>query len=111
MLTIKQIGIISFAKFLAVLYAGFGLLIGLVVSLLSLFGSVLAGLLASSRELRGLAGGTGGSMLSLMFGIGAIIALPIFYGILGFVGGLIFGLIGNLALRISGGLELQVKTK
>ena len=111
MLTIKQIGILSFAKFLAVLYAGFGLIVGLFVSLFSIFGSMLAAFLASTPPLRNLAGASRGSMISLVFGIGAIIAFPIFYGILGFIGGLIFGLIGNLALRISGGLELKVKTK
>ena len=111
MLTIKQIGIMSFAKFLAVLYAGFGLVVGLFVSLFSIFGSMLTAFMASTPQLHNLVGGSRGSTASLLFGIGAVIAFPIFYGILGFIGGLIFGLIGNLALRISGGLELKVKTK
>ena len=111
MLTVKQIGVLSVAKFLGVLYAGLGLVFGLIISLFSVFGSILGGLLASNPTFRDLAGGSQGSIISLAFGRGAVIALPIFYGILGFVGGLIFGLIGNLALGISGGIELKVKTK
>ena len=112
MLTIKQIGILSLAKFMSILYAGFGLLFGLFISLLSLFGSIVGRLIADSPTFRDLGGAASrGPIYSLIFGVGAVIALPIIYGILGFIGGIIMGLIANLALWISGGLELKVKTK
>ncbi len=111
MLTVKQIGVLSLAKFMGILYAGLGLIFGVFASLFSIFGVILGRQLATEFGFRNVFGATQGSAFSILFGIGAIITLPIFYGILGFIGGLIMGFIANIALRISGGLELKVKTK
>lgn len=42
-------------------------------------------------------------------GIGAIIIAPIVYGILSFVGGIIYGLVYNLAAGVVGGVELELE--
>jgi hypothetical protein len=109
MLTIKHIGVLSMAKFLAVLYAGIGLLVGLVVTLVSLAGSVLEKLLAANPYSHAFINNQPGSVFSVVFGVGAILILPILYGIMGAIAGFIMGVIANIALKISGGIELKVK--
>ncbi len=52
-------------------------------------------------------------LTTLTFGIvsgGAVLILtPLFYGVLGFVQGVIIAIIVNVFLRFAGGLELEVK--
>lgn len=48
--------------------------------------------------------------LGILFGVGAIIILPIVYGLLGFVGGAIVAWIYNIAARLIGGIELEIKS-
>ena len=96
-MVIKRVGALSLAKIAAVLYAGIGLLIGLVVALASLvWGSSFSG---SGMP----------SFLGSVVGVGAIIILPICYGIIGFVGTLIAATIFNVAARITGGVEIEVQ--
>ena len=45
----------------------------------------------------------------MMFGAGAIVILPIFYGVLGFVGGAVTALAYNLIAGWTGGLEIDVQ--
>ncbi len=98
-MVIKRVGALSLAKVAAVLYAGIGLLIGGLISLLALTG--LPGGLAASDA--------GGAAFGALFGVGAIILLPIFYGIVGFIGTLIAALLFNVAARITGGVEIEIQ--
>jgi hypothetical protein len=89
---IKSINPISAGKVTGLTYAGLALLIGALVSMVTLaFGG----------------GGQGGAA-GLMFGAGAIIILPIIYGIGGFIGGIIGALIYNLVAGMVGGIEIEV---
>ncbi len=91
---VRKIGVLSLGKITGVIYAIMGLIIGAVITLTSLtVGSMMYG-----QE----AGG-------MLFGAGAIIALPIFYGVLGFIGGVITALVFNAVTGIIGGLELEVE--
>jgi hypothetical protein len=45
----------------------------------------------------------------LLFGAGSVIFLPIFYGILGFVLGLITALLYNLVARLVGGIQIELE--
>jgi hypothetical protein len=47
----------------------------------------------------------------VLFGVGSIIFLPIFYGILGFIGGLITAWTYNLVARFAGGLEIELEDR
>ena len=96
---IERIGPLSLAKFLGCLYSCIGLIIGLVVAVFALFGSAIGA--ASS--------GSGMPLLGAFLGMGAVIALPIFYGIIGFIGGLVVGFLFNLVAGMTGGLEIGLE--
>ncbi len=87
---VKKIGVLSLAKIFGLLYALFGLIIGVLFSVFSFFG-------LSADE-------TG-----LYFGTISIITVPILYGIIGFIGGLITAFFYNLIASKVGGLEVEIK--
>lgn len=49
--------------------------------------------------------------MGLLFGVGSVIFLPIFYGVLGFVFGLLTALLYNLVARFVGGIEVEVEPR
>ncbi|MFH1701377.1 MAG: hypothetical protein ABIE07_12425 [Candidatus Zixiibacteriota bacterium] len=91
---IKKIGVFSCAKISGILYALMGLIIGAIFSFISLVSSVFSGDLG------------GGQLMGMFFGIGAIILLPIFYGLLGFVSAAIGSWFYNLVAGWIGGIEI-----
>lgn len=93
---VRRVGAVSFAKVMGTLYALMGLIFGACISLFSFVGSAFAP--------RGVPGGLG-----VLFGVGAIIALPLFYGILGFIMSLIGAGLYNLVASWVGGIELDVQ--
>jgi membrane protein insertase Oxa1/YidC/SpoIIIJ len=100
-MVVKRIGPLSVGKICFAMYAVIGLLAGL------FFASV--GFLWSSRLTASNPDNTWlPSMLGQFMGIGAIILFPIFYGVIGFVGGVIFAAIYNLVARMMGGIEVEI---
>jgi hypothetical protein len=98
-MVITRVGALSVAKIAAVVYAGIGLLVGLVLALIGMTG--MAAGLASENS--------GGALLGAVFGMGAIVFVPICYGIIGFVGTLIVATVFNAAARMTGGVEIDVQ--
>lgn len=96
-MVLKRIGVLSCGKIMGALYALMGLIFGAIFSLLSLVGAMA-----------GMASGEGEAIFGLLFGVGAIIALPLFYGVLGFLGGLLTAFLYNLVAGFAGGLELEL---
>ncbi|WP_406659898.1 hypothetical protein V7O66_08585 [Methanolobus sp. ZRKC3] len=92
MVSVKRMGAMSLGKILGFMYAIFGLIIGAFISLFSI-GNMMYG---------------GFGAASMFFGIGAIIAFPVFYGIMGFISGLLMALFYNLIAGWVGGLEVEV---
>jgi hypothetical protein len=92
---VRRVGPLSFAKLCGVLYAIMGLIFGAFISLFSLMGSAFA-----PKE----SGGIG-----MLFGVAAIVALPIFYGALGFITSLIGAALYNLVASWVGGVEIDVQ--
>ena len=88
MATLKRIGPGSAFKVGMVTYA--------------LFGVVIGGRLAGTEV------GPGARALGFGLGLGAIIVAPIFYGIIGGVGGALGALIYNLVAGWIGGLEVDI---
>jgi len=102
-LRIKKLGVFSVAKIQSLVMLVVSLLIsipyGLIIIVYALFGASMVSGNAS------FAVGGGGVVL----GLGIMIGLPIFYGIMGFIFGAISALVYNLFSGIVGGVEIEVE--
>lgn len=76
-----------------------GLAFGMFFALFSLLGAAVANSESSD------------AFVGLLFGVGSVIFLPIFYGILGFVFGLITALLYNGVARLVGGIEIEQRDR
>jgi hypothetical protein len=102
-MVIRKIGVMSLGKLMAVMYAGIGLLIGGLYALFAVVGG--GAMMAMGGEENAALGG--GMLIGI--GLAAVVLAPIFYGILGFIGGVISAFFFNLAAKYAGGLELEVQ--
>lgn len=102
-LRIRKLGVLSVAKMYAIMMFVMILLIsipyGLIIIVISLTGA------SSVGGQSGLAFGGGG----IIFGLAIMIGLPIFYGVMGFIGGCIGALLYNLFAGMVGGIEIEVE--
>jgi hypothetical protein len=94
---VKRVGPLSFAKLMGALYVFVGLVFGAIISLISIVGGAMV------------PDDSGGGMLGAVFGVAAIMVLPIFYGVLGFVFSLIGAALYNAVASVVGGIELEVQ--
>jgi hypothetical protein len=76
--------------------AAMGLLFGIGIALFSIIGA-------------GFADSTQSAMLGPALGVGAVIALPIFYGVMGFIVGMVGAALYNLFAAMVGGVEIQTE--
>ncbi len=105
-LRIKKLGIISVAKIYAVMMLVLSLLIAIPYGLIIIVVSLIGGLGAGSQDgLAGLAVGGGG----VVMGIVVMIVIPIVYGFMGFIGGILSALVYNIFAGIVGGIEIEVE--
>jgi len=88
---------------LGAIYGALGLIVGVIFSIVSLFGAAIGAAAAEGAE-------AAGAIFGLLFGVGAVIILPLFYGAMGFVGGAFAAWIYNLLASTVGGLELEIET-
>ena len=95
-MVIRRVGVWSAAKLYAAITASIGLFIGIVVAMLSAFGAA-AGMQEDAGAIAGL------------LGIGAIVIAPIFYGVMGLIGGAIGALLYNVFAGLVGGLEVETQ--
>lgn len=93
---LMQLDIASCSKMALVLYAFIGLLVGAMMSLFALISS------APGAE------ADGAPFMGFLFGIGAIVFLPAFYGILGAVGAAIGAALYNLCAGWIGGIRVTL---
>ncbi len=94
---IKSVRVLSLGKMLGSIYGGLGLIFGAIFAGVSLLG---LGPVAD--------GSAHPALLGILMGGGAVIALPLLYGLFGFVTGLLVGTIYNFVAKFVGGLELEV---
>jgi len=94
-MTIKKINPWSCAKIAGVIYALMGLIGGGLFSLIGL-------------GLGSMAGRENFPMAGMLFGAGAIVILPICYGIFGAIATAIAALIYNVVAGMIGGIEIEV---
>jgi hypothetical protein len=95
-MVIRRIGPLSCARLAGFLYGAIGLVVGAVVSVIAMLG----GIAADDQR---------GALLGAMFGIGAIVVLPMFYAVLGFATTLLGAWLYNVAAGFMGGVELDVQ--
>lgn len=98
---IRRVGVLSVAKISAIIAAVAGLLIGIVIALASLGGAPTPDSMAGSND-------AGMAWLSGM-GALAIIAFPVMYAIVGFIGGAIQGWVYNIAAKFVGGVRIETE--
>ena len=101
-MVIRRVGVVSLAKLMGLMYAAIGLLFGVVYALFAVIGG--GAMLAMGGE----EGAVGGGMM-MGIGLAAVVLAPIFYGIAGFLGGLISAFFYNLAAKYTGGVEIDVQ--
>ena len=102
-MVIRRIGVWSASRLYGGICAAMGLLIGAVFALISTLGG-MAGAMRDSGS-----GAFGSAGLAAVFGVGAIIILPLFYGVIGLIGGAIGALLYNLFAGMFGGIELETE--
>jgi hypothetical protein len=95
---IKSVGILSVARIVAAIYAIFGLIAGVFLSLMALVGVGLNNEISSQA-----------SWMGPFFGFGAVLALPVIYFVLGFLGGAIGAWVFNNVAQAVGGLEIELE--
>jgi hypothetical protein len=91
MTTLKRIDPVSCGMLMGVVLAVVGLFAGGLFFLLSLFGLLQEG-----------------GAFAMLFGLGAIVVMPILYGVFGFLQGLIGAFIYNLAAGAMGGIKIEL---
>ena len=97
-MVIRRFGIWSVARMYGALSAGMGLIIGLIIAAASAVGLGLAGSEADAPP-----------FLAGVFGVGAIIILPIFYGVMGICAGAIGAALYNLLAGFVGGVTVDAE--
>lgn len=95
-MVVKSVGVVSVGKMYGAITAAMGLLFGIGIALFSVLGA-------------GLADSTESAILGPVLGVGAVIVLPIFYGVLGFIGGVVGAALYNLFAAMVGGVEIQTQ--
>ena len=97
-MVVRRVGVASVAKIYGAISAAFGLLFGVLFALASVIG---AGFAESGRD----------AILGPIFGVGAVVALPIMYGVMGLIGGAIGALLYNAFASLVGGVELDIEPR
>lgn len=95
---VKKIRALSLGKVMGLIYGMMGLLFGVIMSVAVILGSTF--------------GATGDNkVVGIIFGVGAAIFVPVIYGVMGFVSGVVSGWLYNIAVRWTGGLEVEILDK
>jgi hypothetical protein len=100
-MVIRRIGVWSVSRLYGALSASMGLLIGGIIALFSLAGGAAGAFGHNADSVSG--------PLAMMFGVGAIVFLPLFYGILGLCAGALGAALYNLFAGMFGGIELDTQ--
>jgi hypothetical protein len=100
---IKRFGVFSVAKMYGLLMFVAGLIIGVIYGLiLIVFGAAMSSLGPRNEAMAG-------GISTVVMGVIMMIALPIMYGLFGFIGGAIGALIYNIMSGIIGGVKFELE--
>jgi hypothetical protein len=98
-MVIRRISPMSAAKVAGLVYALIGLVIG---ACFSVFMLTIGSLFADEPRPEG-------AFFGMLFGAGAIVIAPVFYGVMGFVGGGLTAFVYNMVAGWAGGLEVDLQ--
>ena len=93
---VKSVGVASVAKMYGAISAGVGLLIGLCLALASMVGASFAD---TTQE----------AMFAPILGVGAVVLMPILYGVMGAIGGALGAVLYNVFAGMVGGVTLNTE--
>ncbi len=93
---VKSVGVLSVAKIMGLIYGCMGLIFAPFFLIMGLIGSMA---------------GQARSPFAGMFGIVLAILMPVLYGGIGFVAGLLGAMLYNLLARLVGGFELELEMR
>ena len=103
-MTIRRFSVFSVAKVQALLGFVIGLIIGVIYGVfIMLFGAAMLSMAPNGEQ------AIGGGVGAIVAGVVVMIAVPVFYGILGFVGGVIGALVYNVAAGVVGGVRFELE--
>lgn len=100
-MVIKRIGVGSAAKMAGVLYAAIGLIAGAIFACIALVGAGASSAAGGESAIPGVIGG--------FIGVGAVIVLPIMYGIFGCIGAALGAWLYNVVAGLVGGIEVEIQ--
>jgi hypothetical protein len=99
-MVLRKVGVGSAAKLSGAMYAAMGLIAGAFIALFASVGGSMASMVESDESAP--------AWLGAIFGVGAIVILPVLYGVMGFIVGAIAAAIYNLVAGLVGGLDLDL---
>ncbi len=89
---ITKVNVASLAKVLGALYLGLGVIIAVIFGAMIIIGALVSG-----------------RWMTVLFGIGLIIVVPIVYGMMGLIAGYIIGWLYNAIAKWVGGIEIETE--
>ena len=100
---LKSVGIWSCGKIMGAMYFLFGLLLGGFMAMISVLGVAI-------DQQQGNAAGNPAAAFAAM-GVVSVIVIPIIYGVIGLIGGIISAAIYNLLAGMLGGIEMNLEPR
>lgn len=104
---ISKLGILSFARFQAIILGLIGLLLGVLYSV----GGLLVDALVSANLLDPVAMSTSGLSMGTAMAFGALIGMPVILAVIGFGSGIIQAIVFNLFAKRFGGVRLNISSE
>ena len=95
---LKRVGPWSVARVFGTMYAAMGLIFGALFACIALLGGSIA------RQ-----NGDENAVFGALFGVGAIVLLPLFYGVCGVVFGALTAWLYNVFAGMVGGIEVELE--
>lgn len=103
-MVLRRVGVWSAARLYGGICAAIGLIIGTVFAFVA-----IAGAFGPLAGLEGADSGFASRAFGALFGVGAIIAAPLFYGVFGVIGGALGAALYNLFAGLFGGIEVELQ--
>ena len=102
-MTIRRFGVLSVAKMYGLLMFIFGLIFGVIYGLFFIIFGAAMSAMGGGRD------ATAGGVSTVVVGIVMMIAIPITYGVLGFIMGAIGALVYNALAGMIGGVKFELE--